>query len=98
LYYHASNNFNDYWADTASKDHLHRITMADAIKAAKVMAQRYSDAHCYFYTPKSFRRILEDLKSTNLVPWQVAEVIETENNSNEFYVMLRSLSPRTMSY
>ncbi|KAF5046682.1 hypothetical protein DSECCO2_468270 [anaerobic digester metagenome] len=89
LYYHASNSFVQYWEGTAPKDHLHRITMVDAIKQAKILSQRYSDVHCYYYTPESFVRIFDDLKSTKLIPWSVVEVTETEFNSNEFYVMMK---------
>ena len=51
--------------------------------------ERYIDAHCWKFTPRSFRSILALLVAMGLVDLTVTSCLDTSFGSNEFYAVLQ---------
>jgi SAM-dependent methyltransferase len=56
----------------------------------------YIDAHCWMFTPETFKLMVMDLQHLGLFPFVVEEVSNT--HGNEFYVHLRSETPVLADY
>jgi SAM-dependent methyltransferase len=60
-----------------------------AIRNAKLALRQYVDAHCWVFTPVSFRRLLDKLVEGGWVNFEIATFFGTEPNMAEFFVSLR---------
>jgi len=49
----------------------------------------YIDAHCWKFTPFTFRNIIDILYQTKFIDFQIERVYKTLKGSNEFYVILK---------
>ena len=91
LYYYRSVKAVDVWEDDY-KDKLEkkRFSVARALELAKEYAQKpYFDVHCHVFTSTSFEETLNMLIETHLVKFDIVEIIEPINMSNEFNVVLK---------
>ena len=70
-------------ADTSLRDEI-AATMR-AIRAAS----GYIDARAWYFTPDSFRNLIDTLATVGLSPFRVERVYPTLNPGNEFYAVLR---------
>ena len=91
LYYHADIDRFAAWEGRYPSDHLHRLPFPEAITRAKILSQNYTDVHCFFFTTESFKRVLDDLAETDLVPWTTIAIRDVGRNENEFRVLLRAI-------
>ncbi|MBM3547170.1 MAG: class I SAM-dependent methyltransferase [Alphaproteobacteria bacterium] len=55
----------------------------------------YIDAHCWVFTPRTFVATLDFANELGLLPFEIAAVIPTPPNSDEFFVSLRRLPCET---
>ena len=62
--------------------------MAAAIRAGRA-ASGYVDVPAWYFTPDSFRFLIDALASIGLSPFRVERVYRTLRSSNEFYAVLR---------
>lgn len=90
LYYHTDLDAPRAWRGEVPTDHLHRIVMKDAIERAAALASDYTDVHCSVFTASRFRAILQDLSSTDLVPWSEHAFADVAEGDNEFRIILRA--------
>ncbi len=91
LFYHAKVNAADVWSGVLPDDHLHRLTMRDAISKANVLCEKYTDVHCWVFTANSFKTIIDDLSGADLLQWKVRAVEPVAINENEFRVILTAI-------
>jgi hypothetical protein len=91
LYYHAEVNHRDAWDGRYPPDHLHRLSFSEAIGKAQGLSEHYTDVHCYIFTNETFKRILDDLAESGLVPWSTSAVSDVNRNENEFRVLLQAI-------
>ncbi len=91
LFYHAKVTAADVWSGVTPNDHLHRLTMRDAISKANILCETYTDVHCWVFTADSFKTIIDDLSGTDLLQWKVRVVEPVAVNENEFRVILTAI-------
>lgn len=90
LYYHSDLTHTRSWVGDFPDDHVHRVSMEEAIKLAEDLARQYTDIHCSVFTCDSFCRIIGDLQ--HLIPWRVVHAQDTMPGENEFRVLLERTS------
>lgn len=60
-----------------------------ALQHAMTALRTYVDAHCWVFTPASFRMLLGKLVAGGWVSFEIVAFFETEPNNAEFFVSLR---------
>lgn len=55
----------------------------------EICKNEYIDAHCWKFTPFTFRNIIEILYKTKYIDFEIERVYKTLKGSNEFYVILK---------
>ncbi|TWG90308.1 methyltransferase family protein [Mesorhizobium sp. J18] len=91
LYYHADITEGKAWSGDIPDDHMHRLTMPQALEKAKQLSRSYTDVHCSVFTYHSFRTIIQDLREADLINWKVAHHEDVHQGENEFRIVLESL-------
>ncbi len=59
-----------------------------AARNAMLALRQYVDAHCWVFTPVSFRLLLDKLVEGGWVNFEIAAFFDTEPNTAEFFVSL----------
>jgi hypothetical protein len=73
-----------------------RLPSAYALaRSLQTDAERYTDTHCWVFTPRSFIDLLENLARLDLLPFSVEAVTPTAANDMEFFARLVAVSDRS---
>lgn len=64
--------------------------IAGALQEISDAAGGYIDVHAWYFTPPSFRRIVDDLRECGLTGFTVQRLFPTRPNANEFWCILQS--------
>lgn len=65
---------------------VHTLAQAKALRARSVSTADYIDAHCWQFTPSSFRLLVSDLLSLGLIGLEIKAEVDT--TGCKFYVSL----------
>jgi SAM-dependent methyltransferase len=78
-----------HWAGDHG-DPLERRTerIASALQEIQDAAGGYIDVHAWYFTPPSFRRVIDDLRESGFVGFSVQRMFPTRPNANEFWCIL----------
>lgn len=90
FYYHQKVDQRALWEGRSPGDFRPRFDLKTALEMADRKSRQYEDAHCWVFTPESFRQCITDLRSANLITLSILTMQETQKHSNEFRVILGS--------
>lgn len=90
FYYHQKVDLTELWAGNKPPDFKPRFSLAKALRMAEKKASAYTDAHCWVFTPPSFRRALNDLRQSGYTDLTIAHLEGTRHGTSEFWVVLES--------
>lgn len=68
-----------------------RVARLRAALAEIEAADGYIDVHAWYFTPRTFRSIIEDLAGVGLVGFSVERMFPTRPGANEFWAILATL-------
>jgi len=88
FYYHQKVDPVKLWNGETPGKFAPRFSLARAMEMAERKKNDYNDAHCWVFTPESFKQCIADLKSAKLHGLSIVELEKTQKNSNEFRVIL----------
>ncbi|RXF67223.1 class I SAM-dependent methyltransferase [Hansschlegelia zhihuaiae] len=89
FYYHQKVDLEAIWQGKPPKDFRPRFSLERAVKMAKEQSKVYTDAHCWVFTPASFRRCVGDLRSAGHCTLEIDAIEDTVQGSNEFWATLK---------
>jgi SAM-dependent methyltransferase len=64
--------------------------IAGALREIEDAAGGYIDVHAWYFTPQSFRGVVDDLRQCGLTGFSVQRMFPTRPNANEFWCILRA--------
>ncbi|MEP6822795.1 MAG: methyltransferase domain-containing protein, partial [Chthoniobacterales bacterium] len=88
FYYHMKVDLPSLWRGDAPRELVPRFSLAHACRLAEAKSATYTDAHCWVFTPESFRQCIVDLQSAGLVRLSIAHAEAPQFGTNEFRVLL----------
>lgn len=95
FYYHKPIKAADVWKnDYKEKIKQMRFDTKTAVAIAeKHAAEPYADVHCHVFTSDSFREICETLISLEYLSFEIVEITQPVEMSNEFYAIFLKSDP-----
>ncbi len=87
------NNSHTHWMEGGNEQRMipNYIAIKTAIAEWKAANGGYIDVHAHQFTPDSFVTIINLLRELGYLSWEVERLYPTRRDSNEFWVILRSL-------
>lgn len=79
---------HDVWAGNALPEPSCSFEVAVAL--ARQAENKYVDAHCWVFTPGSFRALLGQLERTRLMPFSLMNIYQTQIGFMDFTVILQA--------
>ncbi|MGH6862257.1 MAG: class I SAM-dependent methyltransferase [Phyllobacterium sp.] len=89
FYYHQKVDCQAIWSGQAPSKFSPRFDLDDALQRAERASSTYTDAHCWVFTPESFKRAMDDLFVGGFTKLSVHHVEPTMKNENEFWAIMR---------
>ncbi len=89
FYYHQKVDLEQIWAGNPPRQFTPRFSLREAFQRATAREGRYTDTHCWVFTPESFVQVISDLRTSGYIGFDVETVQDTQRNTNEFRVILR---------
>jgi SAM-dependent methyltransferase len=77
-----------HWQSDHGDPSADRVSRLRAALAEIESASGYVDVHAWYFTPRAFRSIVEDLAGLGLVAFGVERMFPTRPGANEFWVIL----------
>ena len=62
--------------------------LAGALREIEDAAGGYIDVHAWYFTPQSFRRVIDDLREGGFTGFSIQRMFPTRPNANEFWCIL----------
>lgn len=93
FYYHQKVDLDKLWAGEKPPKFQPRFTLATALRMADKKAQSYTDAHCWVFTPPSFRQVMIDLYQSDYTGLVIKHLEGTKKGLNEFWAILEKRKP-----
>jgi SAM-dependent methyltransferase len=87
IYYHAQLDSAALWRGEAPTFQP-RFPLPEAIRRAQQASRRYTDTHCWVFTPESFRDVIRELREAEASPFCLRHLATTQQNENEFRALL----------
>jgi predicted SAM-dependent methyltransferase len=88
FYYHFKVDVAAIWEGRKPAKLVPRFDLATAIRMAEEKAESYTDAHCWVFTPPSFKQAISDLAGGGFVGLKVDHIEPTRQGENEFWAMM----------
>lgn len=86
-YYHCRIDLNELWEGNLPVFRP-RFSFAKAHAMARERSVEYTDAHCWVFTPDSFKKCIAELKSAEVVKLDISDVRPPARMTNEFWALL----------
>lgn len=89
IYFHTKVNAQAVWAGEPVPPFSPRMSMKDARRVAEKRSESYVSTHCWVFTRESFENCIRDLRSAEVIDFEIEHIDGPVRNTNEFHVFLR---------